>query len=253
MQNPAIVSTFYKFTPLSNYKEVQPKLLEICYKNQLLGTILLAKEGINATISGTRDGLDNFYSLLISEFGIKLTNIKESLNTNMPFEKMKVRLKKEIVRIGMEEIDGNDAGHYVAPEDWDEFILRDDVILIDTRNKYEIGCGSFQKAIDPQTRFFREFPKWFDDNIEQFKNKKVAMFCTGGVRCEKSTAFAKTRGITDVYHLDGGILNYFEKVGSNSRTWHGECFVFDDRIAVDIELKRCDKYDGRIPKLGDER
>lgn len=251
MQQNIVVSTFYKFTPLPNYEEVQTRLLQFCLSNNLLGTILLAKEGINATIAGDRQGINNFYIGLENEFGIKLTNIKESFTESMPFDKMKVRLKSEIVRIGIPEIDGNDAGHYVSPDKWDEFIAREDVILIDTRNKYEIGCGTFKGAVNPETHYFREFPKWFDDNIDKFKEKKVAMFCTGGVRCEKSTAFAKARGIKDVYHLDGGILNYFEKVGRNSKTWEGDCFVFDERIAVDIDIKKNEKYSNRIPRVGD--
>lgn len=232
-----VISTFYKFTPISNCQEVKNSLLSLCNSQQIKGTILLAEEGINATISGSREAISHFYQELEKRFAITLSNIKESFNEQHPFEKMKVRIKQEIVRIGIKEVDGSNPGHYVKPEDWDRFIQQGDVIVIDTRNDYEIEMGSFEKAINPHTAYFRDFPKWFEENMDQFAGKKVAMFCTGGVRCEKSTAYVKSKGIDEVYHLDGGILNYLEKMGNKGKTWHGNCFVFDERIALNNEVK----------------
>ncbi len=251
-ENQIVITTFYKFIDLPAFESIKEPLLAFCVEKNLRGTILLASEGINATISGLREDIDAFYQELKSQYDITLTNIKESFAGKRPFYKMKDRLKKEIVTLGVPGVSGTNAGHYIKAEEWDDFIAGDDVILIDTRNKYEINLGSFKNAVNPMTEHFRDFPKWFDDNLERFKGKKVAMFCTGGVRCEKSTSFAKARGVNDVYHLDGGILGYLEKLGDQAKSWYGDCFVFDDRVAVDIKVNPSSEVTCRLTKDGDE-
>ncbi len=251
-ENQIVITTFYKFIDLPNFELIKEPLRIFCVKKNLKGTILLASEGINATISGLREDIDSFYQELKNQYDIVLTNIKESFAGKRPFYKMKVRLKKEIVTLGVPGVDGTNSGRYVKAEEWDDFIAGSDVILIDTRNKYEINLGSFKGAVNPMIEHFRDFPKWFDDNIDQFKGKKVAMFCTGGVRCEKSTSFAKFRGINDVYHLDGGILGYLEKNTDKVKSWYGDCFVFDDRVAVDAKINPSPAVTCCLTKDGDE-
>lgn len=231
-----IVTTFYHFINLPNFESFKIPLMAFCNSYQLKGTILLAKEGINSTISGDRVGIDALYEYLKSEIGIKNLVYKESINENQPFGKMKINLKNEIVALGVENLDVEGLkGEYISPKDWDAFINRDDVIVIDTRNKYETLLGTFENAIDPNTASFRQFPKWVEDNLAKVeKNKKIAMFCTGGVRCEKSTAFLKSKGFENVYHLEGGILKYFED--TEAKAWKGSCFVFDDRVALNKKL-----------------
>jgi UPF0176 protein len=251
-ENQIVITTFYKFIDLPNFELIKEQLRIYCVEKNLKGTILLASEGINATISGLREDIDSFYQELKNQYSITLTNVKESFAGKRPFYKMKVRLKKEIVTLGVQGVSGTNPGYYVKAEEWDDFIAGDDVILIDTRNKYEINLGSFRGAVNPMTEHFRDFSKWFDDNIEQFKGKKVAMFCTGGIRCEKSTSFAKSRGVNDVYHLDGGILGYLEKIGDKAKSWYGDCFVFDDRVAVDTKINPSSAVTCRLIKDGDE-
>ncbi len=231
-----VITAFYHFVTLPNFEEIKPTMLEFCKSQGLKGTILLAREGINSTISGTREGIDALYKYLSQEIGIKNLIYKESFYENQPFKKMKVNLKKEIVALGVENLDIEQLkGDYIDPKDWDNFISRDDVILIDTRNKYETLLGSFKNAIDPDTRTFRQFPQWVQDNLSHLdKEQKIAMFCTGGIRCEKSTAYMKSQGFKNVYHLEGGILKYFED--TEAKTWHGSCFVFDERVALNKDL-----------------
>ena len=231
-----IVTTFYHFINLPNFKILKMPLMNFCNSYQLKGTILLAKEGINSTISGDRVGIDSLYEYLNSEIGIKNLVYKESINENHIFGKMKINLKKEIVALGLENLDVEGLkGEYISPKNWDDFISRDDVIVIDTRNKYETLLGTFENAIDSNTTSFRQFPKWVEDNLAKVeKNKKIAMFCTGGVRCEKSTAFLKSKGFENVYHLEGGILKYFED--TEAKAWKGSCFVFDNRVALNKNL-----------------
>lgn len=235
-----VITTFYHFINLPNYESIKPVLLDFCKSQELKGTILLAREGINSTISGSREAIDNLYQYLKNEIGIKNLVYKESIHSLQPFRKMKVNLKKEIVALGIEDLDTeNLKGDYIKPTEWDDFISRDDVILIDTRNKYETLLGSFEKAIDPQTRTFRQFPRWVQDNMSDLdKDQKIAMFCTGGVRCEKSTAYMKSLGFKNVYHLEGGILKYFED--TEAKKWHGSCFVFDERTALNKNLQTCE-------------
>ncbi len=231
-----IITTFYHFINLPNFESLKDPFLTFCKNNGLKGTILLAREGINSTISGTKEGISNLYDYLRNDIGIQHLVYKESINEEQPFKKMKINLKKEIVALGVEDLDVEGLkGEYIAPKDWDAFIKREDVIVIDTRNKYETLLGSFDKAIDPNTATFRQFPKWVEDNLNDLeKDKKIAMFCTGGVRCEKSTAYLKSKGFKNVYHLEGGILKYFEDTKAES--WHGSCFVFDERVALNKSL-----------------
>jgi len=234
-----IVSTFYKFFDFPCYENISESLKQFCISQDLKGTILLASEGLNSTVSGSREGLDKLYTYLLDEYNIDLDNIKESFCDTRPFGKMKVRLKEEIVTLRAGNIDVNTTkGEYIEPEAWDEFISRDDVVLIDTRNSYEINLGTFANAVDPDTKNFRDFPEWLEGNKETLKGKKIAMCCTGGVRCEKSTAFMKMEGFEEVYHLKGGIINYLEKTANKNKKWHGSLFVFDDRFVLNDKLEQ---------------
>ncbi len=237
---PVVIAAFYKFVPLPDFEEMRYPLLAFCKKHDLKGTILLAHEGVNSTISGTREAVDALFAHLRSDARLADLEWKESYHDNQPFERMKVRLKKEIVRMGQETLDMNLVGKYVEPKEWDALISSPDVAVIDTRNDYEIGIGTFERAIDPKTKTFRQFPKWAE-NWAQDKldgKTKVAMFCTGGIRCEKSTALLKEQGFEEVYHLKGGILNYLEKIPQEQSLWQGECYVFDNRVAVNHALEK---------------
>ncbi|MEL7454017.1 MAG: rhodanese-related sulfurtransferase [Pseudomonadota bacterium] len=228
-----IVAALYKFAALPNYAAHKTRLEVVCEEAGTKGTLLLAHEGVNGTIAGTREGIDSVLQHLRTLPGCADIEHKEATAHQMPFARMKVRLKKEIVTMGVEGIDPNAAvGTYVAPEDWNDLISDPDVLVIDTRNDYEVGIGTFDGAVNPQTKSFRDFPDWFKRFRETNQKSKVAMFCTGGIRCEKSTAFLKTQGIEDVYHLKGGILKYLETVPEADSKWQGECFVFDGRVSV---------------------
>jgi UPF0176 protein len=234
--NNVIVTAFYHFVNIPHFEELKEALMAFCKGQELKGTILLAKEGINSTISGSREAIDALYIYLRDEIGIQNLAYKESIHDNQPFGKMKINLKKEIVALGVEDLNVEALkGEYIAPKDWDDFIARDDVLVIDTRNKYETLLGTFEKAIDPNTANFRQFPKWVKDNLSNVeKDKHIAMFCTGGIRCEKSTAYLKSQGFKNVYHLEGGILKYFED--TQAKAWNGSCFVFDERVALNKQL-----------------
>lgn len=208
-------------------------------ENTVRGTLLLAPEGINGTIAGSRDGVDSILKWLDGDERFSELRRKESFTDEMPFNRAKVKLKREIVTMGVEDIDPNDiTGTYVKPEDWNELISDPEVTLIDTRNEYEVGIGTFKNAINPHTTSFREFPDYAKTHLNPEKNKKVAMFCTGGIRCEKSTAYLKSLGFDQVYHLQGGILRYLEEIEEEASLWEGECFVFDDRVTVDQQLEK---------------
>jgi UPF0176 protein len=231
------VAAFYKFTPLDNTGVLQQQLRCVCEDAGLLGTILLASEGINGTIAGSSAGVDSLFRFLRQYPGFEDLEFKTSFCNRNPFYRMKVRLKKEIVTLGVEGIDpGKDVGQYVAPENWNELISQPDVRLVDTRNDYEVGLGTFKGAENPQTQSFREFPAWVETHLGADKDQPVAMFCTGGIRCEKSTALLKEMGYRKVYHLKGGILNYLEKMPADNSLWQGDCFVFDHRVTVDHDL-----------------
>ncbi len=229
-----LVAALYKFVSLPTFEELQAPLLEVCEKNGVKGTLLLASEGINGTIAGPEAGIRTLLAYLhnMPEFADLVH--KESWAEDAPFLRMKVRLKKEIVTMGVPGTDPNSiVGTYVKPQDWNALISDPDVVLVDTRNDYEYEIGTFKGAVDPETETFREFPQWEKDNEEMLRSKKkVAMFCTGGIRCEKSTAYMKAQGYKEVYHLEGGILKYLEEVPQEESMWEGQCFVFDSRISV---------------------
>ena len=246
-QHPIVVAALYKFAPLDDFAGFQAPLQAACDAAEVYGTILLAHEGINGTIAGTRGGVDAVLAHIRQMPGCDELEVKESHADETPFYRMKVRLKKEIVTMGVPDIDPNrSVGTYVDPMDWNALVSDPDVIVIDTRNDYEVGIGSFPGAIDPKTTAFREFPNWFrnqdDLRAEIEGGKKVAMFCTGGIRCEKATAFLKQEGVEDVFHLKGGILKYLENVPRDQSLWEGDCFVFDQRVSVKHGLELGD-YD----------
>ncbi len=227
------VATFYKFVALPDYVALQQPLKEVCQAQSVKGTILLAKEGINGTIAGTRQGVDAVLSYLKSDKRLSNVDIKESRAVKPPFEKLKVRLKKEIVTIGLPAVSPvKQVGTYVPAQQWNEIISDPEVTVIDTRNNYEVGMGTFQRAQNPETATFNEFPDYAKETLDPGKHKKIAMFCTGGIRCEKASSYLLSQGFEEVYHLKGGILKYLEEVPEAESLWEGECFVFDERVAI---------------------
>ncbi|NVK21557.1 MAG: rhodanese-related sulfurtransferase [Kangiellaceae bacterium] len=234
-----VVCALYKFVTLNDYQDKRQPLLDVMLANNVRGTLLLAEEGINGTVAGSRQGIDTLLAWLKSDVRLADLDYKESYDQSMPFYRSKVKLKKEIVTMGVEGIDPKKVvGTYVKPKDWNALISDPDVILVDTRNDYEVEIGTFKGALNPNTETFREFPDYVKDNLNPEKHKKVAMFCTGGIRCEKSTAYLKEQGFEEVYHLEGGILKYLEEVPQEETLWEGECFVFDNRVAVDHDLQK---------------
>jgi UPF0176 protein len=234
-----IVATFYKFVALPNFLEIQKLLLEYCQSQEIKGTILLAKEGINGTIAGTRQAVDRILAYLRSHLVFADLEHKESVAATLPFARLKVRLKKEIVTLGISEVNpSQQVGTYVAPQDWNNIISDPEVTVIDTRNQYEVEIGTFKRAINPKTQSFREFPQYIAENIDPQQHPKIAMFCTGGIRCEKASSYLLSRGFKEVYHLKGGILKYLEKIPSEESLWLGECFVFDERVTVKEGLEK---------------
>ncbi len=232
-----VVAALYQFVSLPDYQDLKDPLTEQCQAAGIKGTLLLASEGINGTIAGSREGIDQILAYLKSDGRLAGLSHKESFHDETPFYRMKVKLKKEIVTMGVEGIDPLQVvGTYVAPKDWNALIADPDVVVVDTRNDYEYELGSFEGAVNPETKSFREFPQYVADNMDPAKHKKVAMFCTGGIRCEKSTAYMKEQGFEEVYHLHGGILRYLEDVPEKDSLWNGECYVFDNRVSVDHDL-----------------
>ncbi len=228
-----VVAALYKFAPLENLETLQRDLTGIATAGKVTGTLLLAPEGINGTIAGPREGIDAVLGAIRQLAGFGDLEHKESRATEVPFGRLRVRLKKEIVTIRDPHADPTKiVGTYVDPADWNALISDPDVCLIDTRNDYEIEIGSFEGAIDPETKSFGEFPAWVRANLDPATTPKVAMFCTGGIRCEKATALLKNLGFKDVYHLKGGILKYLEEVPAAQSKWQGECFVFDGRVSL---------------------
>jgi UPF0176 protein len=228
-----VVVTFYKFVRLPDFAEKRDSLLSQCEAQGIRGTILLAAEGINGTIAGSRQAIDAVLSFLRSDPRLVDLEQKESYADSVPFDRMKVRLKKEIVTLGLPEIDPSDrVGTYVSPQEWNELISDPEVTIIDTRNEYEVSIGTFKGAKNPKTASFRQFPDYVRNHLDPTKHKKVALFCTGGIRCEKATSFMMEHGFQEVYHLKGGILKYLEEVPAEESLWQGECFVFDQRVAV---------------------
>jgi UPF0176 protein len=237
------ICALYKFTRLDDFEAIQGPLKLFLDSLNIRGTLLLAREGVNGTIAGDNDSIMKSLDYLQKDKRLVGLEYKFSYSEKPPFKRLKVKLKKEIVTLGVSDIDPTfSSGTYVKPADWNELINDPDVVLIDTRNNYEFEIGSFKGSINPNTETFREFPAYTKNNLEKYRDKKIAMFCTGGIRCEKSTAYLKSKGFENVFHLQGGILKYLEEVKEDESLWEGECFVFDDRVAVKHNLE-LGKYD----------
>lgn len=237
--NQFVVCALYHFVILEDFESLRDPLYNTLKKHGVKGTLLLAKEGINGTIAGKREGIDEVLAWLRRDPRLEKLDTKESLDDQIPFYRTRVKLKKEIVTMGIETIDPKKiVGTYVKPKEWNDLISNPDVLLVDTRNDYEVAIGTFKDAVNPNTETFRQFPKYVEENLDKNKHKKVAMFCTGGIRCEKSTAYLKTQGFEEVYHLEGGILKYLEEVPEEESLWQGECFVFDNRVSVNHDLEK---------------
>ena len=227
------VAALYHFTPFEDPGALKGPLAAVCCGNGVIGTLLLAREGINGTIAGSRAGIDAVLGHIRALPGCGNLEWKESTASAQPFGRMKVRVKREIVTMGQPDVDPRAAvGRYVPPAEWNELIRQPDVAVIDTRNDYEVAIGTFDGAIDPETKSFGEFPAWWEANKDRFHNKRIAMFCTGGIRCEKSTNYLIGQGVEEVFHLKGGILKYLEEVPADESLWRGEWFVFDGRVSV---------------------
>lgn len=244
------VAALYRFVAFPDYEEWREPLLEICAQGEVKGTLLLAPEGINGTIAGPQAGVEALLAYLRQDERFSQLETKDSNASAPPFARMKVKLKREIVTMGVPDIDPTKSvGTYIAPENWNKLLEDPDVLVIDTRNEYEVGIGTFHGAIDPKLRNFRAFPEWLRAELKKHDKPKVAMFCTGGIRCEKSTAFLKQEGIEEVFHLQGGILKYLENIPEEESLWEGECFVFDERVSV-VHGLREGNYD-RCQACGD--
>jgi len=252
-----VIAALYKFARLDDYEQMRQPLLKMMMNHDVKGTLLLASEGINGTISGTRENIDALLAYLKSDERLANLQHKESYTDEHAFYRTKVKLKKEIVALGIEGVDPvNQAGTYLHPKEWNELLSDPEVVLIDTRNDYEVKIGSFERAVNPDIKSFRELPGWVDKNLDPTKHKKVAMFCTGGIRCEKSTSLLNKMGFQDVYHLQGGILKYFEEIDNKDSKWKGDCFVFDQRVSVDQNLEKGDYdqcYACRMPISEEEK
>lgn len=233
-----VVAALYKFTALPDYKDLQLPLLTLCKERNIKGTLLLAEEGVNGTVAGSREAITALKQWFESDPRFEGWEYKESFSPHQPFYRMKVRLKKEIVTLRQEEANPNkQVGVYVDPEEWNKLIQDPDVVVLDTRNDYEVKVGTFRNALNPNTESFTEFPEFVEKELDPKKHKKVAMFCTGGIRCEKASSYMKSKGFENVYHLKGGILKYLENIPEEESLWDGECFVFDLRVTVGHNLK----------------
>ncbi len=258
MQETILIAAFYKFIPLPDYRELRDPLLARCRAAGLRGTILLAEEGINATIAGQRRSVEDLLRYLRSDRRFDDLDIKESYHTRMPFQRMKVRLKREIVAMKVPGIDPNQrVGTYVEPRDWNRLIAQDDVLLIDARNDYEVQIGAFENAINPGADSFHELPGYLSAHLDPATHRRVAMYCTGGIRCEKASAYLLQLGFEEVYHLRGGILRYLEEVEPSASLWRGECFVFDERVSLDHGLQKgeiviCDDCKAMVKQAGEK-
>ena len=232
------IAALYHFTRFENPAALRIPLLALCEAERISGSLLLAREGINGTIAGPHDGIGRVLAHLRALPGCADLEWKESQSAAQPFRRLKVRLKREIVTMGQPDVDPRArVGHYVEPGQWNDLIRAPDVAVIDTRNDYEVAIGTFHGAVDPGTASFRDFPAWWENNKHRFHNKRIAMFCTGGIRCEKSTNYLLGQGVQEVYHLKGGILKYLEEVPEADSTWQGDCFVFDGRVSVGHGLR----------------
>ena len=233
-----IVTTAYRLVQIADVENIKNILLDFCNTYEIKGTILLASEGININVTAIRSQLEKFYDFINSLPEFTNMDYKENDVEYIPFGKMKVKIKKEIIKFEVEDLDLSDRGEYLNASQWDDMIQNQKAMVIDTRNDYEVAFGTFETAINPNTRHFSELPKWLDKHLnDKDKETPIAMFCTGGVRCEKSTAYLKKLGFQKVYHLEGGIVKYLEDTKHRQNLWKGECFVFDDRIAVNKQLE----------------
>ncbi len=234
-----VIAALYHFVVLDDYEQLRQPLLDVLLKNNIKGTLLLAREGINGTVAGSQASVDALFEWFKLDRRLVEVRHKVSYEEVMPFNRTRVKLKKEIVTMGVQGIDPTHVvGTYVKPEDWNALISDPDVTLIDTRNGYEVEIGTFKHAVNPNTDTFRQFPAYVKEKMDPAKQKKVAMFCTGGIRCEKSTAYLKEQGFDEVYHLQGGILKYLETVPEEESLWEGECYVFDQRVSVTHALEK---------------
>jgi len=238
MSSPIVIAALYRFVQLDNFESLRQPLLQLMLDNQVRGTLLLAAEGINGTVAGSEQGVENLLEYLRQDPRLRDFDCKLSFDEEMPFYRSRVKLKREIVTMGVDGISPANAGTYVSPTEWNQLISDPEVTLIDTRNDYESAIGSFENAIYPNTKSFRDFPEYVEANLDPKKHRKVAMFCTGGIRCEKSTAYLREQGFDEVYHLKGGILNYLAQVPETESKWRGECFVFDNRVSVNHALEK---------------
>ena len=227
-----VVVTFYKFVRLPNFAEMRSPLHDLCESLDIRGTILLAEEGINGTLAGTVEAIAQLLGYLRTDSRFVDLEHKESGAESPPFDRLKIRLKKEIVTLGLPVDPNQQVGTYVCPQDWNALIADPDVVVIDTRNDYEVGIGTFERSQNPKTRSFRQFPEYVQRHLDPAQHPKVALFCTGGIRCEKASSFMLAQGFQKVYHLQGGILKYLEEIPNDESLWQGECFVFDQRVAV---------------------
>ena len=233
------ILSFYAFTNVNDIGQKLKFIKKECEDNNINGLVILAKEGVNGTLSGVEKNLDRLIELLTNEVFKCDMNVKEAFSKTAPFARIKVKIKKEIVTFGVDNISSyKQRGRYVEPSEWNDLISKDDIVTIDTRNDYEVRIGSFKGSINPKTRSFKEFPKWWENNKNELKGKSIAMFCTGGIRCEKSTKYLLKDGVKNVYHLKGGILNYLKSQNKKNSLWEGECFVFDQRVSVDKDLNK---------------
>ncbi|MEM7333210.1 MAG: rhodanese-related sulfurtransferase [Chloroflexota bacterium] len=233
-----VIAAFYQFADFHDFEAWRQLLKDVGEANEVRGSVLVAPEGINGTVAGPRQGVDTFLAFIRQDGRFSSMTHKESFADTQPFGRMRVRPKPEIVKLGIPEIDPTqEVGEYVEPPDWNELISDPDVFVIDTRNEFEVQIGSFKGAINPHTEAFNHFPEYVAENLDPQKHKKVAMFCTGGIRCEKATAYLLQQGFDEVFHLKGGILNYLKEVPESDSLWEGNCFVFDDRVTVNHQLE----------------
>lgn len=238
MSSPIVIAALYRFVQLDNFESLRQPLLQLMLDNHVRGTLLLAAEGINGTVAGSEKGVESLLEYLRQDPRLRDFDCKISFDQEMPFYRSRVKLKREIVTMGVDGISPENAGTYVSPAEWNQLISDPEVTLIDTRNDYESAIGSFENAVFPNTKSFRDFPDYVEKNLDRKKHRKVAMFCTGGIRCEKSTAYLREQGFDEVYHLKGGILNYLAQVPESDSMWQGECFVFDNRVSVNPALEK---------------
>jgi len=238
LKNKVAIVAIYQFVQIDDLIQLKSLLTEVCLKNEILGTLLIANEGLNGTVAGSISSIDNLLAFLFADPRFKTMNYKKSFAETRPFRRLKVRLKREIVSMGVPNTDPRKiAGKRVNAKQWNKLLMDPNVLTLDTRNIYECEVGTFKNALSPETEKFRDFPKFVDDFLSPEKHKKIAMFCTGGIRCEKASNYMINKGFKEVYHLDGGILKYLETIDEKESLWQGECFVFDERVAVDKELK----------------